>query len=195
MSDAPLEDHSNINHDGARDVKQHFQALQLDNEYHTEQLRRKTAVQQLKSEQRTTRRLEARRKVKSSSLLRQLSAFSSLTKERFDRCVEAFEYLEYTAGATIMLQGEAANRFMVLVKGKCNVLQAKENNQDTAVQRIVGHMEAPCFFGESALLPSIEEGETPCRVASVVAANNSGITAEETEPVQILSLSQYTQTY
>ena len=69
-------------------------------------------------------------------------------------------------------------------------LQAKENCQDAAVQRIVGHMEAPCFFGESALLPSIKERETPCRVASVVAANNLGTTAEETEPVQILSLSR-----
>ena len=74
---------------------------------------------------------------------------------------------------------------MVLVNGKCNVLQAKTNSKDRAVQRIVGEMHAPCFFGEGAAMIA-EDGNVPRRVASVVAASGGAF-----EPsVQILSLSR-----
>ena len=56
-------------------IEQQLRALEADEEFTSGALRRKTVADQRRSERRTARRLEARRKIRSSSLLRQLAAF------------------------------------------------------------------------------------------------------------------------
>jgi CRP-like cAMP-binding protein len=130
---------------------------------------------------RTAQRVEARRKLKSSSLLRQLKAFQLLDQRQFDICIDLFEFLEYENGATILLQGEEATQFMVLVRGTCKVMQHGINDgSDERLQRTIRQMHAPCFFAESALL--FGETTVPRRTASVMAATDSGLS------VYILSL-------
>ena len=57
-------------------IDQQMRALEAEEEFTADALKRKTIGDQHRSELRTARRLKARRKIKSSSLLRQLPVFS-----------------------------------------------------------------------------------------------------------------------
>ena len=166
-----------------RTVERQHEALQYEQDFHEAKLQRRHALQRGRSLMRTAHRLEARKKLKSSSLLRQLEAFKTLNKHQFDVCIDMFDFLEYENGATILLQGQIATQFMVLVRGTCKVMQLIDTNSSRRLQRTIRMMKAPCFFGESALL---SDNVAPRRSASVVAATESGLS------VYILSLTRDT---
>ena len=146
-------------------------ALQYDHDHHEAILQRKQTMRRSRSQRRTSQRLDAKRYLKSSSLLRQLGAFQHLPAKTFHACVDAFVSLEYEDGATILLQGKEATQFMVLARGSCRVLQEHSDGSDRMLQRPLRTMHAPCFFGESALLSPDDDGRWPRRTASVVAVS------------------------
>jgi hypothetical protein len=121
-------------------------------QYHEEQLKSRTTLKKHRSMRRTSLRVDARKKLMSSSLLRQMPLFGAMSKTQFKAAIDAMVYLEYESGSIVVLQGNVADKFLVLVDGKVDVYVKKNEHDEEAV--FMDQKEHPWYFGEQALLPS-----------------------------------------
>jgi CRP-like cAMP-binding protein len=88
------------------------------------------------------------------------------------------DFHTYAPGETIIRQGDTADRFYVLLKGKVDILKA----QPGQAERRVAMLTPPRYFGEIGLLRTVK------RTATVRVADDS-------EPVELLSLDWHTFMY
>ena len=187
-------------HTPFRSASETSRAIQHEHDYHEERLHRRNALRKHKSVRRTSLRVEARKKLKSSSLLRQIGVFKALSPQRLRQVVDAMAYREYEDGCNIILQGQPSRNFFVLVDGRCRVMQvdrrlhddngkskdadpsSSDDFSEATRQRVIGSMVAPTCFGETALLPRATDDTAtePKRRASVQALGS----------VRVLSLSR-----
>ena len=111
---------------------------------------------------RTSLRVDARKKIKSSSLLRQMQMFGAMSQDQFKEAIDAMIYMEYEDQNIIVNQGNIADKFFVLVSGKVDVYVKEHDSDEEAV--FMDQKESPWYFGEQALLPGEER---PRRTATV----------------------------
>ena len=82
---------------------------------------------------RTSLRVDARKKIKSSSLLRQMQMFGAMSQDQFKEAIDAMIYMEYEDQNIIVNQGNIADKFFVLVSGKVDVYVKEHDSDEEAV--------------------------------------------------------------
>ena len=76
-------------------------------------------------------------------VLGSIKLFEKLTKEEKNKLCKSFESETFTAGTTIIREGDKGRKFYVLVEGKTSVLK-----DDTPI----AELKSGDYFGEMALL-------------------------------------------
>ena len=84
-------------------------------------------------------------------LLRALDLFRPLSPPRLQRLAEAVVTLAFSAGATIVREGDASDYFYVVVDGEVEMLRHG---------RVVGARGPNEYFGEGALLRGVPHDDT-----------------------------------
>ena len=105
-------------------------------------------------------RVEARRKIRQAKVLTKVGVFSHLDSAAIEEILAAMSFRTYEAGHVLCKQGEKAERFYVIVAGKCGVAQStlsKSGNSGASLEMQsvrVGELRALDIMGENALLPN-----------------------------------------
>ena len=110
----------------------------------------------------TSVRVEERKKLRSSNLLRQIPMFGQMDTLQFTTVVDAMVYMEFQHDALVMLQGKRADKFCVLTKGVVEIYVKQNEEDDMTIP--VGQESAPWYFGERALVPG---DVRPTRTATI----------------------------
>jgi CRP-like cAMP-binding protein len=75
-------------------------------------------------------------------------ALPALTLDQVNEAAARFELLSYPAGAVIVSQGDPADLFFIIVRGRVEVTNRHPSGEEIAI----GGLEAGDFFGEAGLL-------------------------------------------
>jgi len=117
--------------------------------------------------------------VEGMSLLQKVSLFSNLEPSEYPRLAAAFTTRCYTAGETVIRQGDPGHELFIIHRGSAQVLVATRGEEK---QTMVNVLHAADWFGEAALLH-----QTP-RNATIVATNNLVVKVISRKDFQCLDL-------
>lgn len=116
--------------------------------------------------------VEHRRRREIFAVLRALPLFSPLSDDQIDALVSGAELRAYTAGETLVRQGDRGASLFVLRSGRVRIEKAREDGGPAAT---VDTIERGDFFGEMSLLT----GEP--RTASIVAESETEVVVVDKE--------------
>lgn len=105
-------------------------------------------------------------------------ALPLLNKGEQVQLLSRLEPVNYAPGATIIKQGDPANHFYIMVKGRADVVV----NHTTGGEIVVGHLDVGHYFGEMGIL---EGGR---RLATVRAAADSDVTVMQLDREAFVSM-------
>jgi CRP-like cAMP-binding protein len=123
---------------------------------HEDALREKMDKQQALQRRNTNARVAARLRIRKSRTLTRVPAFSSLSPEGMETIINAMEYKRYVDGDIVVREGDAADRFFVIVTGACIVSLRRPGRAMRSVSGAehdelrVATLKALDFFGETA---------------------------------------------
>ena len=94
-------------------------------------------------------------------------ALPTLSEEQLDQLLPKLELLTYQPGATIIRQGDLAEKFYTIVEGEVDIMQQKPDSEEEVFLRKLYRNE---YFGEIGLLQQTQ------RTATVRASGDSEVT-------------------
>ena len=143
-------------------------------------LRKHHAKQQKRQSINVQRRVAARRKVRQTKALTKASVFAGIDSAATEEVLAVMDYERYEKGAVICAEGDAADRFFVIVAGKCRVTQRVAHSSSSPTPRDgvdadesmhVGDLRPLDVMGENALIVDGGDGQRRIRSATVTAAS------------------------
>ena len=123
---------------------------------HEEHLAKKTSRQRTKSMANTMNRVQARRELKSSQIMRSVEIFAHCNDEQLSRVIDAMTCMSFKKGDKIVGQGESADVFYIITQGSAKVWQKNLSNMLRG-GTMVGELGTLAHFGENALVNAISE--------------------------------------
>ena len=142
-------------------------------------LRNRHAKQQKRQTVNVQRRVAARRKVRQTKALTKASVFAGIDSAATEEVLAAMDYKRYEKGDVLCAEGEPAERFFVIVAGKCDVTQrvagsvaSSLSGSDAIVSMHVGDLRALDVMGENALIVNDDDEERRVRSATVTATSD-----------------------
>jgi CRP-like cAMP-binding protein len=174
------------------DASYHAHVINLMNSFNSHEagLQRTHSQRQSQSKRKTESRLLARQKVRQNRALRKVPLFAALSDAGITALLEATEYERFAAGTILCRQGDAADKFYILISGSAVVSVSKpappgRNAGGALLYFRVGLLNELDVFGETCLAGggsgTGEQHQTPQEPV-----RNATVTA--TAAVQVLSL-------
>jgi hypothetical protein len=103
-------------------------------------------------------RILARAKAKRTKALAKVPLFADLDMDAHHVLLEAMTFQKRSEGDVLCRQGDTAEEFYIMIKGKCSVTVCRDDN-DLMNGIKVAALKPLDFFGESALMSAEEAGE------------------------------------
>ena len=138
--------------------------LQDNFERSEQQLLMVQAARAEKSRLHTQDRIAARLKIRQTKTLTKVKLFEKLKQEQINEVLSRMTFEKRLQGDVICKQGDDAQRFYVIVTGRCDVIIKTDDGSDLRVNTL-GPLE---YFGESSLI-----GSNMKRNATVVVASEN----------------------
>ena len=152
-------------------------AIHLEHDRHERELKKRNEKQKRASMARTRSRLAERARLKKSKRLHAVPCFASLDDDAIAVMIDSMAYESHAQGEVICAQGDVANAFYVVCKGKCtasiSVPQHVGEASDRSELLKVGTIESGGHFGNQAFESDPESGKPPVRKATVTVDSES----------------------
>lgn len=150
---------------------------------HAEGRRQIIAINRQRSHRKTMQRVAQRRKLKESKRMRSVQVFKNLDDKSLAAIVDAMVPRTFAPGELIVQQGDPADSFYIIVKGRCIVRRKTLINMING--QVIGELSTFDHFGEGSLLTAMRrhylrtsgmsgEAKVQTRNATVVANGIEG---------------------
>jgi hypothetical protein len=134
----------------ASDHEREVDALMDESDAHAEGRRQNIAINRQRSHRKTMLRVAQRRKLKESKRMRAVEVFKQLDDKSLSAIVDAMTPRTFAPGEIIVEQGDPAESFYIIVKGRCVV--RRKTLVDLVNGQIIGELSTFDHFGEGALV-------------------------------------------
>jgi CRP-like cAMP-binding protein len=116
----------------------------------------KTEKAQKVAKRKTMKRVQMRAELRRSKALRKVPAFAGLEDEHLEEIIKAMVPEKHANAEDIVVQGEVADQFFVVLKGECAAWQTTRTSAEGGEEeRMLGVIGPLGFFGESMMLGKI----------------------------------------